>query len=181
MDKTQSAVPAFTGPLSLFLVLFLPACSGDLSPAPGDGSPDKGGEASVPVDGMKDGPASDQASKDLPAKDSPPGACVNHCKNGLWDCGETYVDCGGKDCGACKPVKLASTADFGGYPRLSAAVPNRVMVVWYRNAPGGDNRIRWRCFDGKTWSGVQKVTSGKGHQEYPWIVSDSKGALPHGA
>ena len=79
-------------------------------------------------------------------------------------------------CGTGATVVLGDATAWGGYPRISVAAPDRVMVVWYRNKDK-NNRLRWRCFNGQTWSPIRQVTAGTGHQEYPWITHDAAGAF----
>lgn len=101
--------------------------------------------------------------------------CADHCSNGLVDCGETYIDCGGDCLQVCQPVELADVTASGGYPRIAVASPGKVMVVWHRSAPGTDNILRWRCWGGEGWTPIDQVTPGTGTNEYPWIVTDSQG------
>jgi len=66
---------------------------------------------------------------------------------------------------------------MGGYPRVAVASPERVMLVWHRDAGNNDARLRWRCFSGDDWSPVAQVTPGVAFQGYPWIVADPGGAF----
>ena len=102
--------------------------------------------------------------------------CLDHCDDGLRDCGETGVDCGGP-CDPCTPVELAVDDPHGGYVRVAVTTPDRVMVVWHRAGPGSDDHVRWRCWDGADWSPLERVTPGNGQQEYPWIEVDHRGVF----
>lgn len=104
-------------------------------------------------------------------------ACSDHCGNGVRDCGETSVDCGGECPDVCLPVELGPADAWGGYVRVAAASSDKAMVVWHRLAAGNDNHLRWTCSDGQAWSPIQRVTLGTGAQEYPWLVSDDQGAF----
>jgi hypothetical protein len=102
-------------------------------------------------------------------------SCADHCTNGLMDlaCGEIYIDCGGQ-CPSCEPIELAVAAQKGGYPKVAVTSPYKVMTVWARSQSDNDNHLRWRCFDGESWTSADRVTPGNGRHEYPWIVTDSQ-------
>lgn len=160
--------------VSAIFAFVLASCAGEIEHQDIGWSDAKPGDGSLSQEkGAHDGPvnpADSKAGEGL-AKDA--SLCAGHCKNKKLDCGETYIDCGGPDCPPCKPVKLASTA--GGYVKVSAAAANKVMVVYHRSASGGDNHIRWTCFNGQAWTQIDRVTAGSGLQEYPWLARDSKG------
>ena len=145
----------------LLLAAALPvACSGELNVSDPDSSP--GADTMAPPDARRDGPVKEQgALPDQRPRDK---------TGGLKDQGSV------KPCGSGATVMLGDAAAWGGYPRLSVAAPDRVMAVWYRNKDT-NNRLRWRCFDGKAWSPVRQVTAGTGHQEYPWITRDAVGGF----
>lgn len=108
-----------------------------------------------------------------PPKDSAP--CTGHCKNSKLDCGETWVDCGGKDCLACKPVSIAPMSEKGLYPRMAAPSANRVVVVWETSV---QMSIRYACFNGISWSSAASMhPSTKKQENNPWIAEDSKGSF----
>ena len=138
--------------------LLLVGCSGELNLPPSDNGPGK----DVPSlnEGVRDGPTPEQGLPDLRPGD----------KAGTPDHGASGP------CGKGPTVVLGDAKAWGGYPRISVASPDRVMVVWYRNKDN-NNRLRWRCFDGKSWSLTRQVTAGTGHQEYPWITHDAAGAF----
>ena len=110
----------------------------------------------------------DTADDDSTGDDDTSDPCEDHCTNGLFDCGETDVDCGG-DCDACEPVQLWGdlTASF---PAV-AATADKVVVAWC------DGGARWICRDASGWSAVQAVPGMEGAAKATRLQADTQGRV----
>jgi hypothetical protein len=97
---------------------------------------------------------------------------VSHCDNGLQDCGEADVDCGG-DCSACAPEMLWGNEAEGKHPSVLAAAPDRVLVAFGRH--DRSTPIQYSCFDGATWTPLADATAANSWRPNP--VADSTGTI----
>ena len=159
-------------PLRLFLValLLLTGCpdagDDDSAPAPDDDDtwvPDDDDSAVGPDD---DDSAIDD--DDL-ADDDDADPCADHCANGLLDCGETDIDCGG-DCDACPPEVLCE--DGCTFPTV-AATDELVIVVW--GVEDDDLRAHWVCDDGGGWTAPEAIPTAAHSSEFARLDTDHLG------
>jgi len=138
-------VPRSFRPL-LALSLLLVGC-------PDDTDDDTDGQDDDAVQDDDSAAGDDDTAGDDTTDDDTTDPCEDHCSNGVHDCGETGVDCGGA-CGACPVEELWSepTATFASV----AATADKVVVAWVQ---GG---VRFVCRDHGGWSDVGSIDVGGG-------------------
>ena len=104
--------------------------------------------------------------------DTTPDPCAGHCDNGVLDCGETDVDCGG-ECSSCAPELIWGESAEGKHPAVVTTDDGRVMVLFGR----GDRTIpiQYSCYDGATWTPLADVTSFNSWRPNP--VADDQGNI----
>ena len=89
--------------------------------------------------------------------DSTADPCEGHCSNGIEDCGENGVDCGGLDCSACAPEMLWGEEATGKHPSVIAVRPDLVIVAYGR--ADRTTPVQYSCFDGASWSSPADLTA----------------------
>jgi hypothetical protein len=104
--------------------------------------------------------------------DASPDPCEGHCGNGVLDCGEIEVDCGG-ECSSCAPEMVWGEDAEGKHPAVVTTPDGRVMVLFGR----GDRTIpiQYSCFDGEAWTPLADVTSFTSWRPNP--VADDEGNI----
>ena len=114
----------------------------------------------------------DTAMPDDDTGDVTPDPCEGHCDNGVLDCGETDVDCGG-ECSSCAPEMVWGESAEGKHPAVVTVGTEFVMVLFGR----GDRTIpiQYSCFDGTSWTALASVTSFNSWRPNP--VADSDGHI----
>jgi len=143
-------------------VLFSPALSG-CADDPDDDS--TGGTSDDDSSGLGD---DDDVGGD--DDDATPDPCADHCDNGVLDCGEIEVDCGG-ECSSCDPEMLWGESAEGKNPAVVTTSDGRTMVLFGR----GDRTIpiQYSCHDGEMWTPLADVTAFNSWRPNP--VADAEG------
>ena len=93
------------------------------------------------------------------------------CSNGVWDAGETGLDCGGP-CDACPAVELS--AGNHGAP-VVAATGDLVMVTFAD--VDDDYTLYYMCQDDSGWTSPQPVPGLGSSGEFSRMVTDSQGRI----
>jgi hypothetical protein len=94
--------------------------------------------------------------------------CAGHCDNGVQDCGEEDIDCGG-DCSSCAPELRWGEDAEGKHPAV-IAWGTRVMVLFGR--ADRTTPIQYSCFEDGTWGALADVTTSNSWRPNPAADSD---------
>jgi hypothetical protein len=97
------------------------------------------------------------------------GNWVNHCLNGIKDCDEEGIDCGGAYCAACAPHEFTFLINPGwnliSLPakRIDSIIENNcgILSVFYYNAST-------KNYEKKGW---QEIEGGRGYWSYSFLSS----------
>jgi hypothetical protein len=113
-------------------------------------------DSASPGDDDSAGGSDDDDSGGGDDDDTTPDPCAGHCDNGVLDCGESEVDCGG-ECSSCAPEMVWGEDAEGKHPAVVTTSDGRIMVLFGR----GDRTIpvQYSCHDGEAWTPLAGVTT----------------------
>ena len=148
-------------PLPLVAALLVLGCpAGD---TPGDDD-----DTATPADDDTATPDDDDTA--IPDDDTADD-CADHCSNGVADCGETDLDCGGS-CPACDEVTLCSGSCV--FPAV-AATQAVVVAVW--GDEEDSHHLHYSCKDGSGWTSPQQVPDLGANSDFGRLETDSMGRV----
>jgi len=146
-------------PLALAVGLLL------LTGCPEGGDDDVGDDDTVLPD---DDTGDDDTQPDDDTADDDTDACAGHCGNGVQDCGESDVDCGG-ECDPCDVVELWGSPDSS-FPTV-AATADKVVVAWCHQG------VRYLCKDRHGWGAVHELGVGTTYTKSTRAQADDQGRV----
>jgi hypothetical protein len=155
---------------TIALVVFCSGCSGTVSNA---GNEDSGSPADgATLDGQQPEDGAPPDAHD-PEPDAATDPCLDSCSNGVQDCEETDVDCGGP-CDACAEEEVWLEAGAEGEFPTVAATADKVVVAWNWVGEWG---VHYRCKDASGWTDVANLNVGNAGTRFPRAQADSQGRI----
>ncbi len=108
----------------------------------------------------------DDIGDDDTGDDDDTAACDGHCANGVRDCGETGVDCGGE----CDPCAVEVIGAAGSFPTV-AATADKVVVAWCHEG------VQYLCKDAQGWTAVHSLEVGTTYTKSTRLQADGQGRV----